>query len=83
VSRLDYAEALRLTLESVALVCRTPIAALSARTGPRDIKGWDSFGRLQVGLEIERRLGHPAPLVEIIATRSIGELAELVAGLTP
>jgi acyl carrier protein len=70
-------EAVLMVRESVSRICGAPLASLSADTRPQDIKGWDSFGRLQVVLEIERRLGRPVPLKEAVVCASIGALATL------
>jgi acyl carrier protein len=76
-------DALRIVRESIALICNAPATTLSDQTRPKDVRGWDSFGRLQVALEIERRLGLALPLKELVAAETIGELAVMVADLAP
>ncbi len=71
-------EAVHLVKETVALICRTPVDQLTEDTRPQDIKGWDSFGRLQVVLELERRIGHTLPLEEAVAMDAIREIAAVV-----
>jgi acyl carrier protein len=52
---------------------------LTADTAPGDVPGWDSFGRIQVIIELERMLGRELPLREAVAAESIREIALLLA----
>ena len=63
---------------AVAAVCRAPLESLHPHTKPADVKGWDSFGRLQVVLELERLVGHELPLERAMAAASLAELAALL-----
>jgi acyl carrier protein len=79
---MTQADALQLVRESVAFICQTPIEGLASSTRPQDIKGWDSFGRLQVVLEIERRSARSLSLADAVSSRCIGELVTMLVGLT-
>lgn len=78
MSTISAPPALDLVRQAVATVCRAPIEALSGETRPVDVKGWDSFGRLQVVLELERLIGRELPLESAFAAGSLGEIAALL-----
>ena len=70
---------LRRVCEAVATICRVPLAQLTASTRPEDVKGWDSLGRLQVVMALERVIGAELPLKQAFDAPSIGDLARIVA----
>ena len=69
--------------QAVVTVCRADLAALTPHTRSADVKGWDSFGRLQVILELERMIGRELPLERAMAAASIWEIAAIVAETLP
>lgn len=68
-----------LVRQAVATACKAPIETLCISTRPADVKGWDSFGRLQVVLELERLIGRELPLERAIAADTLSELAALLS----
>ncbi len=80
VAPLDSIDRVRV---AVAVACRARLEDLHASTRPAEVMGWDSFGRLQVVLELERVLGCELPLQRAFAADSIADLASIVGESRP
>ena len=63
-------------------VFRVEPGALSDRTGPGDIPGWDSFSQLNFVLAVEARFRITIPASRIAAIRSIGDMVRTVGEIS-
>ncbi len=52
---------------------------LTPETSARDIKGWDSFKRIEIILGVEDRFGIKLNTRELDSLRNVGDLAAVVA----
>ncbi len=51
---------------------------LSGKTGPGDIKGWDSLGHVLLMTEIQTRFGKHIPVEDAIEIESIADIVILL-----
>jgi acyl carrier protein len=69
---------IHLVIVAVSNIFGVPAGTLTEDTAPADVLGWDSFGRIQVAIELERLLGRELPLRETIEANSIKEIGAVL-----
>jgi acyl carrier protein len=72
------ADQIHLVIVAVSNIFGVSAGTLTEDTAPGDVLGWDSFGRIQVVIELERLLGRELPLRETIQANSIKEIGALL-----
>jgi long-chain acyl-CoA synthetase len=65
-------------LELASVTFRQPIDSLSPDATPDDLPAWDSFAHISLILLAERRFGVLLPTAEIVAIRTLADLARAV-----
>ncbi len=56
--------------------------ALSAELRTADIAGWDSFGTMQMVMDVEQTFGIEIPITMIPQLDTLGKIVDYVAALT-